>query len=517
MPERALRRIVDELTGRAPAGWTRAQLTSTAGRGAVSVSGGYTVPGRPVTSLPASALFMPVNGLADALREARGWERTELEITCRSSSRYALLATGSGVTGCLSRRDGFMAELDAEARPPQPGSGQPAGGAAPAGDPERAVALFRTYLERRAAILGRSEEQAPPATPAALDDAERRLGRRLPEDLRALYLVADGDGVDYDHHYLFGDAWLGLTGMVAAYGILDQVVSSPWELAWDSVVFDADPPDTVRRCGAHPAWLPFASGEDGNYLAVDLSPARDGRPGQVIRIGRDHHEGPAYVADSVTSLLAGLLEQLDREAYEQDDDRLYVARPAPAGPRRVIGELPDRIPGDLQAAHLHAEGPVDLAPLTAAPRLRLLQVGLGFASDLTPVRSLPVEVLRAGVADGGLTPLRGHPHLAALSLGSTDPVDIGDLRTLPGLHGLDLTRAVVRDLSVLGDLPGLRYLALTAPQWSALLDAGAAPPALAAARLADSEASLGEALAWASRLGVDTGEVFRASGNFTVS
>ncbi|WP_332328065.1 MULTISPECIES: SMI1/KNR4 family protein [unclassified Streptomyces] len=61
-------------------------------------------------------------------------------------------------------------------------------------DPELAATRFRAYRERRAAILGHPEELPPPVTEAALDEAERSLGRSLPADLRALYLIADGDG-----------------------------------------------------------------------------------------------------------------------------------------------------------------------------------------------------------------------------------------------------------------------------------------------------------------------------------
>lgn len=68
--------------------------------------------------------------------------------------------------------------------------------------------------------------------------------------------------------------------------------------------------------------MPFASGEDGNYLAVDLAPAENGCLGQVIRVGRDYHDGPQYVADSITSLLGRYLELLDQGAYEIDGDYL---------------------------------------------------------------------------------------------------------------------------------------------------------------------------------------------------
>ncbi|WP_169983738.1 SMI1/KNR4 family protein [Microbispora sp. H10836] len=92
---------------------------------------------------------------------------------------------------------------------------------------------FRAYMERRAAILGRSEPLPPPASAAALDRAERRIGRPLPADLRALYLIANGDAVDHEHrHLLGGDAWLALEDLVAVHAALREPVWFGWDLGW---------------------------------------------------------------------------------------------------------------------------------------------------------------------------------------------------------------------------------------------------------------------------------------------
>lgn len=515
MVERAARRVVEKIVASAPAGWTRALLAGTAGRGGVSVSGGYAVPGAPLWRNPVPSPFMELGSLAEAVRGIRRWERTSLEIVCTPSGEYGLVAFADAITSLRGRGGGFQAVLDHGYRLPPPGIGREEATGAPAGDPELAVARFREYMERRAAILGRPERLPPPASAAALDEAERRIGRPLPADLRALYLIADGDGIDYEHrHLLGGNAWLALEDLVAVHADQREPVWYGWEQAWDSVVFDADPPDTVRRRGGHPAWLPFGTGEDGNYLAVDLAPARNGRPGQVIRVGRDYDRCPAYVADSVTSLLGRYLELLERGAYEEGGDHISLLEPARRlGPERIVGEIPGEIPPGLQAIHINdAASPVELAPLSAAPNLRLLHLNRCAAADLTPVRALPVESLRVTLDGGDLTPLEGHRDVTSLDLGTTAPIDIAPLRTVPNLRGLDLSRAGVRDLTVLADLPDLRYLALTARQWTILLDEGKAPPTLAAARLADDDAPLEEALTWSARLGLNTGDALRATG-----
>ncbi|MGW0197387.1 hypothetical protein [Nonomuraea sp. NPDC003201] len=123
--------------------------------------------------------------------------------------------------------------------------------------------------------------------------------------------------------------------------------------------------------------------------------------------------------------------------------------------------------------------------------------------------------LNSRAARSSLTPLEGHRHLTSLELGTTSAIDLAPLRTISNLRCLDLSRAVVHELTVLADLPDLRYLALTARQWNLLLDTGKVPPTLAAARLRENDASLDEALTWSARLGVDTGDALHATGTLT--
>ncbi|MFI1398969.1 SMI1/KNR4 family protein [Streptomyces sp. NPDC020681] len=515
MVEQAVRPIVEAIVANAPSGWTDAVLHSKAGPGGTSVTGGYT-PRRGRWNDGVPNPYVELMALALTLREDRGWESVSLEIRCRPSGEYRLVAFHDAVTRVTGTGGGFQVVLDPDYQLPQPGLHQEPCTAAPAGDSELAVTRFRAYLERRATILGQPDELPPPATAAAIDAAERRLGRRLPADLRALYAIADGDGLGYETRGLFrGNTWLSLESLVAER--TEWASERPWfgwDLEWDSVVFDTTPANTVRRCGGHRGWVRFATSEDGNYLAVDTDPAQDGRPGQIIRTGRDYHDGPSYVAESVTSLLGHYLELLDQGAYEIRGEYISLLEPARAhAPQQIIGDIPDEVPSTIQAIHINdATALVDLAPLTAAPNLRRLHLNRSTTADLTPVRELPVESLRITLDDGNLTALAGHRHLASLDLTTTAPTDLAPLRTVPHLHGLDLSGADVPDPTVLAELTGLRYLSLTGGQWTTLLNEGTVPSTVTAARLADEDSSLDDALAWAARLGLNTENALRVTG-----
>lgn len=109
----------------------------------------------------------------------------------------SIFARPRGSISCIGLVDPYYRLL-------QPGQSQQDGTALPAGDPKLAVKRFGKYLRKRAAILGHVEQLPPRVSEADLDDAEPRIRQSLPADLRALYLIANGDAIGYDPCYLFG-------------------------------------------------------------------------------------------------------------------------------------------------------------------------------------------------------------------------------------------------------------------------------------------------------------------------
>ncbi|MEU1536202.1 SMI1/KNR4 family protein [Streptomyces fagopyri] len=503
--EQAAREITAEVVAHAPEGWTECVLRGHGSRTSMGLlGGGYVVPSRPGffsgTPFPHESLA----SLVSWFRDSHGWEAIVLELTCRPSGVFELVVFRDALQPGPGPQDGWTLTLDRGFQPFEPGAADDAqpSGLPQAGDPATAVERLRAVLRQHTEHIGAKTEMPAPVTDAQLAAAERRLGLPLPADLRSLYQEADGDG---GSEALAGYCWLPLDGALAER---DHYIGVPtwfgWELGWHQVIFDADPPDTVRRCSGHPGWLPFATWFDGNFFAVDLAPAANGRPGQVIEVGRDFNDGPRYVASSVTAWLGQALGHPDPHAPQQTG----------YGPRQlVVSALNERLSPGVQAIHLNdAPSPVDLTPLSTTPHLRRLHLNRCATTDLSPVAALPVEDLAIDLAPGtDLTPLAHHPHLASLAVGSGTPIGLAPLHTLPALRSLDLSRCSTPDLASLADLPGLRYLALSATQWTALIATDRLPAHLAAARLAGAP-TLTAALDLLAALGADTSTAYRLSG-----
>ncbi|MDA3646271.1 SMI1/KNR4 family protein [Saccharopolyspora indica] len=487
----ALREMCAQITRAAPEGWVRAAVNGFVdkqgvGRSAVS----YQL----ATGAEETAEVDLRRALRQAYRATGASEQgLSIGLTAEASGRFDAV-TGLDVSRVEHPERGFLHVIAPDAPPPDPGDEQdgPAD-PAPAGDPDEAVQLLREYLRRRAEILGVVPESPfgvlpSPLPPEQLEAVENALNVALPADLRALYGVADGDG----QLGIFGRLswWMDAAGMAEVHrGDRHWAPRTGRNRPFLPFIHDADPPGTVRRSVDRPGWIPFVIGTDGNYLAVDADPASGGRPGQVIRIGPSHHQGPTYVADSVTSLLRRYVDALIRGDHSRDGDGgLRIAVPDPhvgAGPHLQRLRVTD---GNLE-------------PARRAPFLRAVELSRASA-DLTALHDAPVEALDIDLRDIDLTPLTAHPTLRAITLTTPHPVDLSPLTTLPRLEVLDLARGRSHDLRPIAEL-NLRHLALRHEQWRELWVHTDRMPSLESALLAG-KPSYDEVASWIQQVNTRT-------------
>lgn len=372
--------------------------------------------------------------------------------------------------------------IDEDFVPPDRGD-EPDGpeSAVPAGDPDEAVRLFHHYRRLMAQVLGFEETLPEPASEEDIAAAEEELGVALPPDLRALYGVADGDGdlvnALFDRHPWFSideivhwdDEWLD--------------IAQEWKYEpWRETLFDARPPNTVRRSPLRPGWVRFAHDTGGNWFAVDMDPGPDGRPGQIIRVGVDHIEGPGYVCDSATTFLRRLVEALERGDYRRRDRNLWIYIDLEYGHRQGI-EYGDSRPSLSRAKKagphvqkVRVSNATDCGFLAAFPAVRSVALSSEGAPDLALLGDRPVEYLELDVESADLTAPARNPELRSLSVTCARPVDLAPLRALPNLWALDVAAAPVADLSAVAELKGLRFLEVTQDQWSELSGLDDLPP-----------------------------------------
>ncbi|MER7078549.1 Cell wall assembly regulator SMI1 [Saccharopolyspora kobensis] len=462
-----LQHLARSMVKQAPKGWQQTSISAHAhehgvgGRGVINVlANGRSRPG----GMRTPEYLKQIVELDDT-----GTGELAVELMVHPDGRYEAV-TSRTIAPRPGGEPGHLYVLRPGVRPPDSGDLH-AGPADPteAGDPAQAVRLLWAYLRKRAEIFGWEAgrlERFSDVLPAPRDaeeiaGLERQLGARLPEDLRALYAVADGDGGDTGSRLFDRHPWLDL-GQVVAVHHADRwwASKSTWRHHSLGPERAERPSDgRVRSSADRPGWIVFAESIGGDFLAVDMDPAEHGRPGQVIRVGL-HHDEPVHVADSVTELL-----HLQLTALQQGDYRYDAA---------------------TEQLWIHSEPPRRHNPSTTdAPD-----------GDGAPVHHVQVT------CDAELVSLTGHPTLTAVTARSADPLSLAPLRNCPRLYGLDLSRAEVDDLEVVAGMPGLLWLSMRPQQWHELLDRAGRPPGLAAAVLTGTPSPAALA-AWAASLDGD--------------
>ncbi|WP_328869171.1 hypothetical protein OHT76_03185 [Streptomyces sp. NBC_00287] len=97
MVDQAVRPIVEAMLSYMPGSWTEAVMHGRAGRSGTSVAGGYS-PRRSDWHSRVPGRHEELMTLGKILGQERGWDPASLEIRCRPSGEYRLVAFHDAVT-----------------------------------------------------------------------------------------------------------------------------------------------------------------------------------------------------------------------------------------------------------------------------------------------------------------------------------------------------------------------------------------------------------------------------------
>ena len=153
----------------------------------------------------------------------------------------------------------------------------------------------------------------PPATDEEIEELERELGVRLPEDFIACLKVHNGQ------KNLAGGLF-GNSEFLSTREIFTQ-----WKI-WKSLLdsndfqgFFSEPAPGIRNEWWNPRWIPFTHNGGGDHLCLDLDTASEGNSGQVITMW--HDMGTREIQGvSFQSWFAGYVKAVLAGQYAYSDD-----------------------------------------------------------------------------------------------------------------------------------------------------------------------------------------------------
>jgi cell wall assembly regulator SMI1 len=181
---------------------------------------------------------------------------------------------------------------------------------------------------------GEFPNDSPPASEGELREAERRLGVRLPEDLRAAY------GLRNPFWLPTLDETLDLRGVVEVW---EHYCGESTRDAWPG---GSTPEGPVKADWWNTRWVPITENQGSCYF-VDMDPDPSGQVGQVARYAV---EGPlvTHAAPRFREWVEQLLADFDRvERFLADPERRgFLERLSPAElPREFLAGYPTILTG----------------------------------------------------------------------------------------------------------------------------------------------------------------------------
>ena len=176
---------------------------------------------------------------------------------------------------------------------------------------------IRSWIEANAPQL--LEVLQPGASEARIRKLEESLSIRLPDDVKALYRLCNGQS-SYDYGLLNGTEFLSLERIQDEWSVWKGLLDAG-ELVPDDSVESSRIDRGIRQVWWSPKWIPLTYNGAGDHHCLDLDPAKEGTMGQIITMWHDDDERKV-VASSIRAWLQQYAEQLKsgQLVYSEDYD-----------------------------------------------------------------------------------------------------------------------------------------------------------------------------------------------------
>lgn len=171
----------------------------------------------------------------------------------------------------------------------------------------RLFADFQTWMKEQVPDV----KFRPPVEVAALDHFSNLSGVEMPQMLRTLLLIADGE-TRTSAGAIGNWRMLPVKEIQAAWGLLTK-------LADKGAFSDQEPKASpyIRHIWWHPGWIPFVSSDLGHYFCIDTDPIEPVRKGQVILFLQNQPER-VLIAGNLLTWFTRILLDLKSGVYHYD-------------------------------------------------------------------------------------------------------------------------------------------------------------------------------------------------------
>lgn len=296
----------------------------------------------------------------------------------------------------------------------------------------------------------------PPATEADISRLETTTGLTLPDELKQLYRLHNGESGDAG--LFFGLPFISIEEALSEWKVWESLADSTATL--DSSIISV-PSNHIKEQYVNTRYLPISKDYGGNNIGIDLDPGPDGISGQVINFGRDE-DTRHVIASSLGGFLEFILHHVKNNNFtfeingDEEPRSFLMKEPANSHFLDTLKSLQLPFGSKPPAATANEEDYDTWFSSLDATWQGVIGTGKSFAA-LAGIKNL--NLIRKNIVD--LQPLVRFTGLRELLLSANPLEDISPLAALSSLNTLYISKTNVRDISPLAPLKELKKLSIS--------------------------------------------------------
>lgn len=148
----------------------------------------------------------------------------------------------------------------------------------------------------------------PGASEAQISELESSLSIVLPDDVKALYLLCNGQS-SYGYGVIDGNEFLSLERIKDEWSVWKELLDAGEFAEHDNTESNRIDPE-IRNTWWSSKWIPLTYNGGGDHDCLDLDPTEEGAIGQIITMWHDDDERKV-TASGIRAWLQRYAEQLE--------------------------------------------------------------------------------------------------------------------------------------------------------------------------------------------------------------
>ncbi|MDM5278274.1 SMI1/KNR4 family protein [Paenibacillus silvae] len=152
-----------------------------------------------------------------------------------------------------------------------------------------------------------------------LQKYEAQFGFKLPEHMKELYSICNGDNDRFIAGSILGMKFLTIEKVYKHWKLQNDLLSSLSKtdiLNLNAQCTSLDPKKVKCQC-FNPLWIPIADDSGGNYIGIDLDPDEHGEVGQIINFGRDENE-KLVIANNMNEFVIQIADVIESDECKME-------------------------------------------------------------------------------------------------------------------------------------------------------------------------------------------------------